>query len=97
MKQNPVRQTKADPAVGDAPADSAEQQRAEAEAAARFLADLVARGEAVEVNGHGAGAAGRAQGGRDEDDPLPPGATHEVVRGERGEQPTVRRRRYSAF
>jgi len=64
--------------------------RPEERAAAKFLADLRARGEAVESDG-------RSKGERDERKPLPPGVTHEIVPGSDGEPPTVRRRRYSAF
>jgi hypothetical protein len=67
-----------------------EAKSAEERAAEKFLADLIARGEAVEVDGRG-------KSERDERKPLPPGATHEVVPGKDGEPPVVHRRRYSAF
>lgn len=62
----------------------------EAKAAAKFLADLVARGEAVEADKHSTSE-------RDERPGLPPGVTHEIVPGKDGEAATVRRRRFSAF
>jgi hypothetical protein len=49
------------------------------EAEQRFVEDLVVRGEAVPVG----------------TDPLPPGATHEVVDERDGVPATVRRRRFS--
>ncbi|SHN28900.1 hypothetical protein [Cryptosporangium aurantiacum] len=66
--------------------ETAEQTAAEVEAAEKFIADLIARGEAVEVD--------RKRDATEE--PLPPGATHEIHRDDKGE-PVVRRRRYSAF
>lgn len=48
---------------------------------ARFVKDLLIRGEAVEPNG------------RD----LPPGATHTIVEGNEDGLPTVRRERFSLY
>ncbi|MFB9321726.1 hypothetical protein [Cryptosporangium minutisporangium] len=67
--------------------ETAEQSAAEVEAAEKFIADLIARGEAVEVD--------RSRDAADEE-PLPPGATHDIRRDADG-RPAVRRRRYSAF
>ena len=67
--------------------ETAEQTAAEVEAAEKFIADLIARGEAVEID--------RSRKGAD-DEPLPSGATHEIRRDDDG-KPIVRRRRYSAF
>lgn len=89
----PVKKTESDSAGGGAKkpdAGVAAGDTDEAKAAAKFLADLVARGEAVEVDKH-------SKSERDERSPLPPGVTHEIVPGKDGEAATVRRRRFSAF
>ena len=51
------------------------------EAERAFVAGLIARGEAAPTDEHGQ---------------LPPGATHELIEDDEGNQ-TVRRRRFSAF
>jgi len=66
------------------PAGTAEQTPAEVEAAEKFVADLIARGEAVE----------KPDG---EEKPLPAGSTHEIVHRDGDHAPVVKRRRYSAF
>ena len=66
------------------PAGTAEQTPAEVEAAEKFVADLIARGEAVE----------KSDG---EEKPLPAGSTHEIVHRDGDHAPVVKRRRYSAF
>jgi hypothetical protein len=55
-----------------------EKKRAEE----KFVADLLARGEAAWPDEHGN---------------LPPSATHEIVEEREGEPPKVRRRRFSAL
>jgi hypothetical protein len=83
----PVTKSASDPAGTGGASKSKAADEAEACAAAKYVADLIARGEAVEIDTKK----------RAERSPLPPGVTHEIVPGEDGEQPTVRRRRYSAF
>lgn len=72
----------------------------EVEAAEKFLADLIARGEVVEVD-RTRRPAGRADEQNDapegEAKKLPPGVTHEVVHRDGEAAPAVKRRRYSAF
>jgi hypothetical protein len=46
----------------------------------RWVEDLIRRGEAAYA---------------DENGKLPPGATHELIKGEPGEPPKVKRRRFS--
>jgi hypothetical protein len=46
----------------------------------RYVEDLIRRGEAAYP---------------DEEGKLPPGATHELIKGEPGEPPKVKRRRFS--
>ena len=89
----PVKKTESDSAGSAGGSNKPEPGAAgdaEARAAAKFLADLIARGEAVEVDKP-------SKSERDERAPLPPGVTHEIVPGKDGEPPTVHRRRYSAF
>jgi hypothetical protein len=85
---------------------TAEQTVAEAAAAEKFIADLIARGEVVEKKdppAPGGGASGRAEKRDDrqnddrQNDALPPGVTHEIVHRDGDKAPAVRRRRYSAF
>ncbi|GAA0254107.1 hypothetical protein [Cryptosporangium japonicum] len=73
--------------------DTAEQTSAEVEVAEKFIADLIARGEAVEVDRTPADGADTQNDAVEK--PLPPGATHEVVR--RDGETAVKRRRYRAF
>lgn len=70
------------------PVRPAEQTAAEVEAAEKFIADLIARGEAVEKQNDAAD---------DDDKPLPAGVTHEIVHRDGDHAPVVKRRRYSAF
>ncbi|MFG1921335.1 hypothetical protein [Cryptosporangium sp. NPDC048952] len=72
---------------------TAEQTPAEVEAAEKFIADLIARGEAVEVDRVPSGSADKQNDAPEE--PLPAGVTHEVVH--RDGETVVKRRRYSAF
>jgi hypothetical protein len=58
------------------------------EAAEKFIADLIARGEVVEKD---------EKTEERQNDALPPGVTHEIVRRDGEKAPAVRRRRYSAF
>jgi hypothetical protein len=64
------------------PGDNQEAIVPHDEASRKFVQDLIARGEAVEI----------APGA-----PLPPGATHEIVGKTETGLPIVKRRRYSAF
>jgi hypothetical protein len=73
--------------------NTAEQTPAEVEAAEKFIADLIARGEAVEIDHTPADGADTQNDAVEK--PLPSGATHEVVR--RDGETVVKRRRYSAF
>ncbi len=65
----------------DQDSSSLPMSKKEAEAAEHFVRGVLSRGEAIAAP----------------DKELPPGVTHEIVEGENGETPKIRRRRFSAF